>query len=56
LEWSAEVRRGWGPIYSPHRFMTVGGVRTSDIFDGRFKLAQVQLSWIYLMGLGYICL
>jgi hypothetical protein len=24
LEWLAEVRRGWGSIYSPHRFLTVG--------------------------------
>jgi hypothetical protein len=32
-EWPAEVRRRWGPIYNPHRFMTVGGVRTSNISD-----------------------
>jgi hypothetical protein len=33
LEWPAEPRGEWGPIYSPHTFITVGGVRTSDISD-----------------------
>jgi hypothetical protein len=31
LEWPAKVKWGWGPIYSPHRFMIVGGVRILDI-------------------------
>jgi hypothetical protein len=33
MEWPTEPREEWGPIYSPHTFITVGGVRTSDIFD-----------------------
>jgi hypothetical protein len=33
LEWPTEPMREWGPIYSPHTFITVGGVRTSDISD-----------------------
>jgi hypothetical protein len=33
LEWPAKPRGEWGRIYSPHTFITVGGVRTSDISD-----------------------
>jgi hypothetical protein len=33
--WSGQPKQGgeWGHIYSPHTFITVGGVRTSDISD-----------------------
>jgi hypothetical protein len=44
----------WGPIYSPHAFITIRSVRTSDMSDGEFKLAQIWLGRIYPMGLGYI--
>jgi hypothetical protein len=55
------VRRGWGPIYSPHIFITVGGVRTSDISDlnricpmGDSNWFRIRLGRIYPMWLRYI--
>jgi hypothetical protein len=33
LEGPAKPRGKWGPIYSPHTFITVEGVRALDISD-----------------------
>jgi hypothetical protein len=33
MEWPVEPREEWETIYIPHTFITVEGVRTSDISD-----------------------
>jgi hypothetical protein len=47
------VRRGWGPIYSPHIFITVGGVRTSDISDLDQICPMGDSIWLEFSWVGY---
>jgi hypothetical protein len=54
LEWPAEVRRGWRPISSPHIFMTVESVRTSDISDLEMICAMGDSNWLKFDWVGYI--
>jgi hypothetical protein len=54
LEWPAEVRRGWRPISSPHIFMTVESVRTSDISDLEMICAMRDSNWLTFGWVGCI--
>jgi hypothetical protein len=46
LEWPAEPRGEWGPIYSPHTFITVRCVRPSDISDLDHICPMGNLKWL----------
>jgi hypothetical protein len=48
------MRREWGPIYSPYRFMTVGGVRISDISDLDQICLMGDSNWLKFDWVGYI--
>jgi hypothetical protein len=54
LEWPTKVRRGWGPIYSPHRFMTIVGVRTSEISNLDQICPMGDSNWFEFGWVGYI--
>jgi hypothetical protein len=49
-----EMRRGWGPIYSPHEFMTIGGVKTSDISNLDRISLMGDSNWLEFGYVGYI--
>jgi hypothetical protein len=54
MEWPAKPRREWGPIYSPHTFITVGGVRTSDISNLDRICPMENSNWLNFGWVGYI--
>jgi hypothetical protein len=54
LEWPAEPRGEWGPIYSPHTFITFGGVRPSDISELDRICPMGNSKWINFGWVGYI--
>jgi hypothetical protein len=54
LEWPTEMRRGWGPIYSPCAFMTVGGVRRSDLSNLDQICPMGDSNWLEFGWVGYI--
>jgi hypothetical protein len=45
---------GWGPIYSTHRFMIIGGVRTSDISDVDRICPMGGSNWLEFSWVRYI--
>jgi hypothetical protein len=54
--WSGQPKkRGyWGPIYSPRAFITVGGVKTSDISDLDRICPMKNSNWLRFGWVGYI--
>jgi hypothetical protein len=54
LRVASRTKGEWGPIYSPHTFITVGGVRTSDIFDLDQICPMENLKLLNFGWVGYI--
>jgi hypothetical protein len=48
------VRRGWGSFYRPHTFITIGGVRTSEISDLDQICPMGDSNWLKFGWVGYI--
>jgi hypothetical protein len=54
LRVASRTKGEWGLIYSPDTFITVGGVRTSDISDLDGKCPIENSKWLNFDWVGYI--